>query len=113
MRRGFNKSLLPKEAPKKGERVRTSKRKPLQKCAMMQELLLNYREQMGESYSDESFARALHVKEKTVRRYFMGYLPHLSSYWNIARYFAPYTSCTAQILHHDMSETYKDFKAQQ
>ena len=109
MRRGFNNQLLPKEAPKKHRHVEAKKRKE-KKSEMMKELMCDYREQMGDKFSNADFAASIGVKAGTVRRYFYGYIPHKNVHWPIARYFAPYTGCTADILHHDISETYKDIR---
>lgn len=107
MRRQFNKQLLPKEAPKKHRHVESKQGKE-KKSEMIKELMCDYREQMGDKYTDTDFAASIGVKAGTVRRYFYGYIPHKDLHWAIARYFAPYTGCTAEIVHDDISQTWKE-----
>jgi hypothetical protein len=55
MRRGFKKSLLPKEAPKKGKYFTQGKSKE-RKSAMLRILLWDWRRQYGEDFKLEDFA---------------------------------------------------------
>lgn len=110
MRRGFKKSLLPKEAPKKGKYYTQGKSKE-RKSAMLRILLWDWRRQFGEDFDLEDFAKAIGVHKGTAKRYFYGYPPHKDYHWPIARYFAPHTNCTEEILFEDIRSTYEDFKA--
>jgi len=110
MRRQFKKSLLPKEAPKKGKYY-TQRKSKERKSSMLRILLCDWRRQYGEDFELEDFAKAIGVHKGTAKRYFYGYPPHKDYHWPIARYFAPYTNCTEEILFEDIRSTYEEFKA--
>lgn len=109
MRRGFNKAILPKEAPEKHRHV-AAKKSAQRRSAMMQELLCNYKMQAGNNYNDDDFAKALDVLPSTVRRYFMGYFPHHLLFWRIARYFSPLIGTSSQIIYDDVHNTWMEDK---
>ena len=109
MRRGFNKAILPKEAPKKNKILKKRKKMP-RVCAMMGELLKDYRAQAGDSYDVTEFAAFIGVHKVTARRYFYGYMPHKDYHWPIARYFAQHLPYSAELIYADISSTYKEFR---
>ena len=111
MRRQFNRSLLPKEVPKKGKNLVTRRIRKEKKSAMLKDLLCDWRRQFGEDFDLEDFAKAIGVHKGTAKRYFYGYPPHQDNHWLIARYFAPHTNYTEEILFEDIRSTYEEFKA--
>jgi len=112
MRRGFNKNILPKEAPKKHKRSTPPKKREL-KSSLIEDLFRDYREQAGDRYNRDEFAKAIGVKPSTARRYFYGYFPHKESFWSIARYFEPLINCKAEIIKQDLLDTYNEAKKAQ
>ncbi len=108
MRREFDKSLLPKDAPKKGEHLKKQKRQ--RKCSMIRELLWDWRRQAGEEFTLARFAAAIGCKEVTVKRYFYGYIPHRDLHRPIARYFSTWNRCSEEVLYHDLRSTWHDVK---
>ena len=111
MRRGFNKKILPKVAPQRHKRSTPPKKKEL-KSSLIKDIFRDYREQAGDRYNRDEFAKAIGVKPSTVRRYFFGYFPHRENFGNIARYFEPLINCKAEIIRQDLLDTYKDAKKQ-
>ena len=105
MRRGFNKSILPKVPPKKHRHVSAKKKTEHKKSALMKDLFCDYREQAGDQYNRDDFAKALDVLPSTVRRYFSGYFPHQHNFWRIARYFAPLIGCSVRVVYEDIKKT--------
>jgi len=112
MRRGFNKGILPKEAPRRHKRSTPPKKRESLKSVLMEELMRDYREQAGEQYNREDFAKAIGVKPLTARRYFFGYFPHRENFGNIARYFAPLIGCNVSTIKQDLLDTYQEGKNQ-
>ena len=111
MRRQFNRAILPKEAPKKHKIMKKRKKMP-KVCAMMGELFKDYRAQAGDSYDVLEFASYVGIHKVTARRYFYGYRPHKHLHLPIARYFAQYLPCSAELIYADIRSTYKDFRAE-
>ena len=109
MRRSFNKKILPKNAPEKGSQL-SPKKKKVRKSSLIRDLLWDWRRQAGEEFDMQEFADAVGVHKGTAKRWFYGYVPSNLSHWPIARYFAPYTNCTADILHDDLNSTWIDWK---
>ena len=109
MRRTFNKKLLPKEAPQKNT-IYKQRKKHARTCAMLAELLKDYRAQCSSRYNLDDFAVYVGVHRVTARRYFYGYIPHKHYWWPISRYFAQYLNCTAELIHDDISSTVKEHR---
>ena len=114
MRRSFNKGILPKEAPPKN--MREYKRKEHYKtkqkrCAELEILFQDYKKQAGKKFSLTKLSKACGVHTNTSRRWFYGFCPGHLIYWNIARYFEPYLSVSAEVIHADIKDTIDDWRA--
>lgn len=109
MRRSFNKSILPKEAPKK-KAILSPKKSKQRRSSLIRDLLWDWRRQSGDNFDLEDFAKKVGVHKGTAKRWFYGYVPSSLSHWPIARYFAPYNDCTVDVLYHDLNSTWLDWK---
>lgn len=109
MRRAFNKSILPKDPPKKGSHL-VKRQKYQKKSAMIRALLWDWRRQAGPEFRPEDFAKAIGVHRATIKRYFYGYVPHKDLHWPIARYFASWNEHDAKVLYDDLRATWMEHR---
>ena len=109
MRRGFNKTILPSDPPKKGSHL-VERKTYHKKSEMIRALLWNWRRQAGEDFSLDSFAESIGVHRNTAKRYFYGYVPHKDLHYPIARFFASWNEHDEKVLFNDLRDTWKEHR---